>query len=336
MLVSRRQFLRDASMWTAVVAGGVLLPGVAVGLYSHNRAVESRAALSVGYLPVTHHLVGCVVGHSRDMELSVRMVKFGSWPEVAEALKAGHLDMTYLIAPLALRLRAGGVPIKMVAAGHRNGSIVTAPVGSAIHDVPDLQGKKVAVPARFSSHNLLLRYALRQRGLKPDSFEPISMGPPEMVPALAAGEIDAYFGPEPFSALAEIHRIGYPAVYSRDLYPDHMDCTLCVSERLLEAHPERVQSFVTHMVAMGRWAEQNREAAADAAAALLNQKPEVLRYALTRRPDHISFDRLMPDPRFLQMLHDEMMQLKMMPRAVPVEELVDSSFMVKAELADRG
>ena len=50
--------------------------------------------------------------------------RFTDFPTVVETLKAGRLDATFMIAPLAMKLREQGVPVKIAYLGHRDGSTV--------------------------------------------------------------------------------------------------------------------------------------------------------------------------------------------------------------------
>ena len=47
---------------------------------------------------------------------------FQGFPEIKEALISNRLQAAFIVAPLALALKAQGVPIKIVYLGHRYGS----------------------------------------------------------------------------------------------------------------------------------------------------------------------------------------------------------------------
>jgi len=334
--LSRRQFIAATARAATAVTCGLLLPGLGVALHGQRHWWnQPEVDLTLGYLPVTHHLIGCVFCARAHEEperqpVRIRLLKFGNWAEVAEALRSDRLELTYLITPMAIKLRAAGVPVKILAAGHRNGSIITVGKGTAVQSLAHLNGMRVAVPALFSTHNLLLRYGLRKAGLGEKAFTPHLLSPPEMVPALAAGQVDAFFGPEPYSAIAEMHGIGVPAILSRSIYPEHMDCALVGHERLLDRNPEAVQRFVEAFVDTGRWAEAHRLEAADLVAGMLGQRRETMRYALTRLPDHIRFDRVEPDTAFLELMQDEMLRAGFLDSPIAIEQLVEASFVQRA------
>src|ERR1035438_10430831 len=90
-------------------------------------------------------------------------VKFSSWPEISEALKAGAIDGAFLLTPIGLTLRQKGIPVKVVLLGHRNGSVITVKNSGEINRIEDLKGKTIAIPSPFSTHNILLRKVLTEK-----------------------------------------------------------------------------------------------------------------------------------------------------------------------------
>src|SRR3979411_3134157 len=92
-------------------------------------------------------------------------VRFSGWPELKEAFISGHLEATFILAPLAMALREQGIPIKIVYLGHRDGTALMVHKNSQIYRMEDLKGKTVAVPNRFSNQRLLIFKALKDRGM---------------------------------------------------------------------------------------------------------------------------------------------------------------------------
>ena len=66
-------------------------------------------------------------------------VKFGDWATVKEALIARSVDAVFILAPMAMRLRADGVPIKIVYLGHRDGTAIVVGADSDIRTFTDLR-----------------------------------------------------------------------------------------------------------------------------------------------------------------------------------------------------
>ena len=122
---------------------------------------------------------------------------------MAESIKAGRIEAAFMIAPLAMKLREEGVPVKILYLGHRDGSEVMVGKNISGRSLRDLRGKTFAIPSRYSNQNLVIHKLMEDQGVKPEEIKFVEMPPPDMPGALAGKAIDAYFVGEPFAAKAE-------------------------------------------------------------------------------------------------------------------------------------
>ena len=152
----------------------------------------------------------------------IQTKKFQGWPELKEAFMARKVDAVYLLAPLAMELRSKGVPLKVVALGHRSGSVVMVRADATVRDFRDLRGKVVAIPSRFAVEHLLVRRLMKEVGMTVSDFQMVEMAPPDMPAALAARAIDAYSTGEPFGAAAEMAGYGRVLAMTRDMWPTYL------------------------------------------------------------------------------------------------------------------
>ena len=113
--------------------------------------------------------------------------KFTDWPTVKEALIAREIGAAFILAPMAMQLRADGVPVKIVYLGHRDGTAIMVGKDSGISNFGDLRGKTVAIPSRFANQNLLMHKMMKQWGMPYDSIELREVPPPEHPSALQSG-----------------------------------------------------------------------------------------------------------------------------------------------------
>src|SRR5437660_11570372 len=158
--------------------------------------------LKVGYLPVTCHLTCPVTDFATRTSMATRFEsqRFTDFPTVVESIKSGRLDATFMIAPLAMKLREQGVPVKIVYLGHRDGSTVIVRKDLPAQSLRDLRGLTFAIPSRFSNQSLVIHKLMEDQGVQPGEIKFIEMPPPDMPGALAAKAIDAYFVGEPHAA----------------------------------------------------------------------------------------------------------------------------------------
>ncbi|MFN8004096.1 MAG: ABC transporter substrate-binding protein [Acidobacteriota bacterium] len=191
-----------------------------------------RAVLNVGYLPVTLPPdVSCTDFATRtSRETRFDSQRFTDFPTVVETMKSGRLDATFMIAPLAMKLREQGVPIKILYLGHRDGSTVMVQKDSPAKSLRDLRGKTFAIPSKYSNQNLVIHKLMEDQGVKADEIRFVEMPPPDMPGALASKAIDAYFVGEPHAARAELDGSGRVLYHAKDIWPQFISCVLVATE----------------------------------------------------------------------------------------------------------
>jgi NitT/TauT family transport system substrate-binding protein len=217
------------------------------------------------------------------------------------------------------------VPIRVVLLGHRNGSVLLG--ANDIAKVSDLRGKTIAIPSRFSTHNLLLRRVLSRDGLDADrDVRLVEMPPPEMVQALARGSIAAFIVAEPFGAQAELRKIGKVLALSKDIWPNHVCCALNVREDLIAAHPEAVQELVSALIDAGQFATGHVKDAAELSKPFLGQDPSVIVHAITQPRGRVTYDDLVPTLADLSATQDDMLKYKLASAKVDLPAFLDDRF----------
>ncbi|MBS1186918.1 MAG: transporter, substrate-binding protein, aliphatic sulfonates family [Burkholderiaceae bacterium] len=321
--MNRRNFLK--------LSGATLAASALAGVSVLGCKSSSKPVLKIGHLPLTDHLT--IIAHSQFeyQHLTLEPVKFSSWPELLEALRSGAIQGGFALTPFGLALRQKGAPIKLVQAGHRNGSSLTIKNDPAITKLEDLRGKTIAIPSRFSTHNILLSKLLHEHGLSADKdVKVLEMGPPEMVNALSTGRIDAFIVAEPFGAQAEILKVGKALVYSKDVWKDHICCGLNLHETVINQHPEAVEELVGNFVKTANFIEANPKEAAQLSTRYLGQKPEVIQYVLETPKDRVSFRDLVPTASEIQTTQDYLVQFGISKERVDVASYLDDRFARKA------
>lgn len=255
--------------------------------------------MKIGFLPVTCHLT-CPVTDFINKEMEgeglFEPVKFSGFPELKESFISGDLRATFILAPMAIALREQGVPIKVVYLGHRDGTALMVHKDSKIRSIPDLRGKTVAVPSRFSNQRLLIFRALKAAGMSIKDINLIEIPPPDMPAALYSKSVDAVTSGEPFMAQCEMDGYGRVLYLTKDIWPNFISCVLAVNEAEIRDHPEKVQTLVDGIARSGMWLENgmdNRQAAAQfVSKRYYNQDPRLLEFVLSKPPDRVRYNDL--------------------------------------------
>lgn len=234
-----------------------------------------KKGIMIGYLPICDHLL--II--AKDIFISdtheIVGIKFASWADLSEALRAGAIDGAFLLAPLGLMLKASGVDIKVVMAAHKNGSAIIA--NQNINSISELDGKNVGIPSRFSSHYFILDKLINKYGIKVNL---IDMAPTEMPFALLTGRLDAYIVAEPFGQLA----VKYGAknlIFSKEIEPNHICCLLNYSSEL--ANSKVANQLTKAFKLAANFIEKNHSEAATIGSKILAQDADIINKIISEK-----------------------------------------------------
>ena len=293
----------------------------------------AKRKITVAYIPVTCQLTCPVTDYISKLSDSGEIFLprlFQGFPEIKEALISNRVQAAFIVAPLAIALRAQGVPIKVVYLGHRYGSAVVVRKNGPIQTFADMRGRTVAIPSRFSDERLLLFRAMKVYGIKPSEIKMVEMAPPDVAGALAAGAIDAYSMGEPFPSQAEMGGFGRILFQAREYWPDYMSCILVVQQSLIDQRPEVVQELVDGIARSGLWLDQGKPEREDAADFVgryyYNQKPALLRWALTKPMDRVMYTPLAPRKGDFDLVRDLMMETGVLDKKIEFADYTDTRF----------
>ena len=117
---------------------------------------------------------------------------------------------------------------------------------------------------------------------------------------------------EPFPSQAEMGGYGRVLFQAREYWPDYMSCILVVRQDLIDKRPDVVQVLVDGIARSGLWLDNSkphREDAADFVGRFYyNQKPALLRWALTKPMDRVTYSPLAPRKADFDMVRDLMIE----------------------------
>ena len=334
-----KRLLSYLVIWTVLITALHLWLNVSWTEVLNDFLPADKRKLNVAYIPVTCHLACPVTDYitrsSKDGNLFIPKM-FQGFPEIKEALISNRMQAGFLVAPMAIALKAQGVPIKIVYLGHRYGSAFVVQTDGPIHTIEDLRGKTIAIPSRFSDERLIVYRALKQHGMSAADVKLVEMAPPDVAGALAAKAIDAFSMGEPFPSQAEMGGFGRVLFHAREYWPDYMSCVLVVRQDIIDQRPDVVQVLVDGIARSGLWLEQGkpyREYAAEFVGRYyFNQPPALLRWALTKPIDRVMYAPLTPRKPDFDLVRDLMIESGVLERKIEFEEYVDGQFAERAQI----
>ena len=258
---------------------------------------------------------------------------FQGFPEIKEALMSNKMQAGFMVAPMAIALRAQGVPIKIVYLGHRYGSAVVVQKDGPVKSFADLKGRTVAIPSRFSDERLILFKAMAMNNMSAKDIKMVEMSPADVAGALAAGAVDAFSMGEPYPSQAEMVGFGRVLFHAREYWPDYISCVLVVRQDIIETKPEAVQVLVDGIARSGLWLDNpprrqpRREHAADFVGRFyFRQDPKLLKWALTKPLDRVMYQPLTPLRKDFEIIVKLMRETGVLERDIEFEEYIDPQF----------
>ncbi len=121
-----------------------------------------------------------------------------------------------------------------------------------------MREKRIAVPAKISTHTALLDKYLREGGLTLNDVRTKVISPPNMLKALQADYIDAFIVAEPFCSKAESMGIGKTLILSKNILPNHICCTVAVRNEALGGNPEGIREWVSSLQQNGKRIDEDK------------------------------------------------------------------------------
>jgi NitT/TauT family transport system substrate-binding protein len=196
----------------------------------------------------------------------------------------------------------------------------------------DLSGRTIAVPMRYSGHNLCLQKMIEEKGLD-GKIRVVEMNPPDMASALTSGALDAYFVGEPFAVQTVLSGDADVVDYVESLWPGFICNLVLVKSSWIDAHPSVVQRLVETAARSGLWARRHPDAAARIVSGYWNQSVELVRQALTTPNNRVVYDRFVPKAAEIQAIVDLMVRYDL-TRHADITGLVDDRFALAASIDD--
>ena len=173
---------------------------------------KALATVTIDTLPIANGLpldLGIKKGffQAQGIEINKRVLQSGN--DIVLALANNNGDIGYVGWVPAMIARTQGIRLSAVAASDVEGTSaadnwqnIMVRGDSSIRTPADLAGKTIAVNALKGVGEVMIKAALRKRGVNPNSVRLLALPFPTMRAALRNGQVDAFWAPEPFVSQA--------------------------------------------------------------------------------------------------------------------------------------
>lgn len=255
-----------------------------------------------------------------DQGIKVSWTEFAAGPQMLEALNVGSIDFATVGETPPVFAQAAGADLVYVA--HEPpaplGEAILVPKDSAINEVADLKGKRVALNKGSNVHYLLVK-ALEEAGLSIHDIRPAYLPPSDARAAFERGSVDAWVIWDPFLAAAEDSlgarnlRNGEGIVSNHQFY--------LATGKYATAYPQVIEAIIEELADLDRWAVDNLQEVAEFLAPAIGLPSEVVYTAANRASYGVRF--LDEDvTRQQQEIADTFYDLKLIPVKLDIESVV--------------
>jgi NitT/TauT family transport system substrate-binding protein len=285
-----------------------------------------KRTVKIGYLPITHAVPLYIEKEMEEYKnFDLELVKFGSWPELMDALNTGRIDGASVLVTLAMKAKEQGIDLKAVALGHRDGNVLVT--ANDINSVEDLKGKSFGIPHKFSTHNILLYQMLKQNGLQYEDVKAVELPPSEMPAALSEGRIAGYVVAEPFGAISVSINKGKVLYQDQEIWKDSIDCTLVLRNDFITKDNDIAQEFVNAYVKAGEAAEKKDEHTFEMSSKYMKADEKVMDLSF----QWISYDNLKLNEKDYEELSKNLKEMGLLENPPAYKDFVDNTLIEKAQ-----
>ncbi|MFI8415740.1 CmpA/NrtA family ABC transporter substrate-binding protein [Serratia sp. NPDC078593] len=297
LTLSRRRFL----LGSAALGGGMMLPGMMNAAWAAGSDAPEKKELRVGFIPLTDCASVVMAAVKKfDEKYGIKIIpsKEASWAAMRDKLLSGELDAAHVLYGMIYGLQLGVAgpqrDMAVLMTINNNGQAITLSNQFKRAGVTDAAALKQHIDASAKgtytfaqtfptgTHAMWLYYWLANAGIHPfDDIRNVVVPPPQMVMNMKIGNMSGFCVGEPWNQRAIAENIGFTAVTSQQIWPDHPEKVLGTTGSWVSAHPNSARALTAAVLDAARWIDSsaaNREETAQVVAgrAYINTKPAII------------------------------------------------------------
>ena len=249
--------IRAVLVTASVLLLTVLLGACGGGSGASGASDKGPTTVKVTVIPIVDVApiyLGNQQGFFKSQGIDLRITTAPGGAAIVPAVVSGQVDFGFSNLTSLIVGASKGLPLKIVAPGDSSTGVqgkdfggVVVKADSPIRSARDLAGKRVAVNTLNNINDTTVRASIRAAGGDATNVRFTELGFPDMLPALANGNVDAIQVVEPF--LATALRSGDRLVASNyvDTAPNLMIAGYFTSQQTAKAKPDLVKRFAAAM-----------------------------------------------------------------------------------------
>jgi len=214
--------------------------------------------LNIGHLSTAYHTNFILMADKnleKDFNRDIKWTLFGTGPAMVEAFMNDKLDIGYMGLPPAIVGIDKGVPIKCVAGGHVEGTIVVAKKKyKTLHELNNnlydafnqFKDKSIGVPSKGSIHDVILSFYLNKYKLQDDIIVKHYKQAEFIALDMKEGILEGGVGTPALAVFSSTILDSHLIIPPNSLWENNPSYGIFSTEKFIENHPEIIIKFLTH------------------------------------------------------------------------------------------
>ncbi len=214
--------------------------------------------LTIGHLSTAYHTNFILMRNKdikNDLKKEINWILFGTGPEMVQAFKNEELDIGYMGLPPAIIGIDNGVPIKCVAGGHIEGTVMIGKKryknishlnGNMYETLAQYKGKAIGVPSKGSIHDVILNHYLEKYDLL-NKIKVKNYKQAEFISIdIEKNTLEAGVGTPSLAVFTSTIFDSQIIIPPYFLWPYNPSYGIFIRKNLIEYHPEVILKFLIH------------------------------------------------------------------------------------------
>ena len=265
---------------TTASAGGVSTT-VADTVDTTPRVKSANRKVKLGFIALTDCasiVMAKELGYFAERDLDVSVEKQASWAATRDNLLNNEIDGGHVLfgMPFSVATGIGGTgarTLKVAMILNNNGQAITLQKDYASVGYGDLDKARALLLSKTptlamtfpgGTHDTWIRYWLKACKVDSSILKIITIPPPQMVANMKVDAMDGFCVGEPWNAQAVEQGIGFTHLTTQDIWKNHPEKALVVTEKFVNERPDVVEDVMGAVLKASKWLDDlgNRKQAA--------------------------------------------------------------------------
>ena len=279
--ITKRSLIKSVG---AVGIYSMIDPVVKSGAWAAGSDAPEKTDVKVSFIALTDCssvVMANQLGLDKKYGVKIIPTKEASWAAIRDKLINGENDLSHILYGLVygLQMGIGGQQkdMSILMSLNNNGQAITLSKalyqkgltdGSKLREVMDKEKREFTFAQTFptGTHAMWLYYWLGNYGINPfKEVKVITVPPPQMVANMRSGNMDGYCVGEPWNARAIADGIGFTAITTQEIWPDHPEKVLGTTADFVKKYPNTARAVTSAILEASKFIDSSAKSRHDTA-----------------------------------------------------------------------